>query len=171
MTDDRTAQELRTLLLAVEAAGWDYARVEIDDLTVVLSSDPHPDDGAAQPEAAAATPRTAASAGTAIPEEQLVPEFAPTQAVAEQVEGAPTGAVATVSSPSIGLFWSSPKPGAPPFVAVGQQVGEDDTVCIVEVMKLMTHVTAGHAGTVVKIHVSNGEMVQYGTALVDIAVS
>ena len=51
-----------------------------------------------------------------------------------------------VTAPSVGLFWRSPKPGAPPFVEVGDEVGPDDTVCIVEVMKLMNHVARGHGG-------------------------
>jgi acetyl-CoA carboxylase biotin carboxyl carrier protein len=77
--------------------------------------------------------------------------------------------VTTVGSPSIGLFWRSPKPGAPHFIEVGQEVSADDTVCIIEVMKLMTHVKAGHDGTIARIHPSNGDMVEYGTPLVDIA--
>jgi biotin carboxyl carrier protein len=63
------------------------------------------------------------------------------------------------------LFWRSPKPGAPPFVEVGDEVGPDDTVCIVEVMKLMNHVRAGTAGTVRAVHPENGQMVEHGDPL------
>jgi biotin carboxyl carrier protein len=45
-------------------------------------------------------------------------------------------------------------------------VEPEDTVCIVEVMKLMNHVKAGVAGTVVAIEVENGAMVDFGAALV-----
>jgi acetyl-CoA carboxylase biotin carboxyl carrier protein len=70
-----------------------------------------------------------------------------------------------VTAPSVGLFWRSPKPGAPPFVEVGDEVGPDDTVCIVEVMKLMNHVRAGVAGTVLAVHPENGQMVEHGDPL------
>lgn len=71
-----------------------------------------------------------------------------------------------VTSPSLGLFWRSPQPGAPPFVEVGMRVDAEDTVCIVEVMKLMNHVKAGVSGTVVAIEVENGAMVEFGAPLV-----
>ena len=45
----------------------------------------------------------------------------------------------------------------------------DDTVAIVEVMKLMSHVKAGVAGTVVAVLVENGAMVEHGDTLVLIA--
>ena len=70
-----------------------------------------------------------------------------------------------VTAPSVGLFWRAPKPGAPPFVEVGDEVGPDDTVCIVEVMKLMNHVRAGVAGTVLAVHPENGQMVEHGDPL------
>ncbi len=73
-------------------------------------------------------------------------------------------------APTLGLFWCSPQPGAPPFVEVGQRVGPDDTVCIVEVMKLMSHVKAGVAGVVAAIPVENGAMVEHGDTLVVISL-
>jgi acetyl-CoA carboxylase biotin carboxyl carrier protein len=70
----------------------------------------------------------------------------------------PEGAL-VVTSPSPGILWRSPMPGAPPFAEVGQTVKESDTVCIIEVMKLMNHVKAGVAGTVVAALVANGAQV------------
>ena len=70
-----------------------------------------------------------------------------------------------VLSPSPGVFWRSPEPGAPPFADVGQTLDGSATVCIVEVMKLMNHVRAGVAGTVRAVHPENGEMVEHGDPL------
>lgn len=70
----------------------------------------------------------------------------------------PEGAL-LVTSPSPGILWRSPMPGAPPFADVGQTVEKSDTVCIIEVMKLMNHVKAGVAGTVVGALVANGAQV------------
>jgi acetyl-CoA carboxylase biotin carboxyl carrier protein len=97
------------------------------------------------------------------------PAPAPAAAPAAPTSGPTTAALPDghrVTSPSLGLFWRSPQPGAPPFVEVGQQVSAEDTVCIVEVMKLMNHVKAGVAGTVVAIPVANGAMVEFGETIV-----
>jgi len=70
-----------------------------------------------------------------------------------------------VASPSPGIFWCSPSPGAPPFAVVGQTVEASSTVGIVEIMKLMNHVKAGVDGTVLQVFAENGERVDQGQAL------
>ncbi len=74
-----------------------------------------------------------------------------------------TGTV--VESPSVGLFWRSPAPGAPPFVDVGTRVSAGDTLAIVEVMKLMNHIVAPGPGTVQTVLAENGARVEYGQPL------
>lgn len=71
-----------------------------------------------------------------------------------------------VLAPSVGLFWHSPSPGAPPFVEVGTRVAPEDTIGILEVMKLMNRVPAGVAGIVTAVLVDNGDMVEHGDPLV-----
>jgi acetyl-CoA carboxylase biotin carboxyl carrier protein len=68
----------------------------------------------------------------------------------------PDGLVA-VHPPLLGTFYRAPKPGAPPFVDVGDRVREDTVVGIVETMKMMTPVHAGVRGTVVEFRTDNGE--------------
>jgi acetyl-CoA carboxylase biotin carboxyl carrier protein len=74
----------------------------------------------------------------------------------------------TVVAPVVGAFYRSPKPGAPPFAEVGDEVTEDSTVGLVEVMKMFNSVTAGVRGRVVEILVENGDFVEYGQALMTI---
>ena len=71
----------------------------------------------------------------------------------------------TVLSPSPGIFWRSPHPGAPPFADVGADVQSGSTLGIVEVMKLMNHISSSIAGTVVEVFVENGRRVDRGDAL------
>ena len=68
-------------------------------------------------------------------------------------------------SPTVGIFYRAPEPGAPPFADVGRHVGKDDIVCIVEVMKLMNHVKAGVSGVVRGVHVDDGTMIEHGQLL------
>jgi acetyl-CoA carboxylase biotin carboxyl carrier protein len=73
--------------------------------------------------------------------------------------------LAPIKSPLLGIFYRSPKPGAPPFIEVGSRVSEDDTVCLVEVMKLYNTVKAGLKGRIVKICAENNQMVEYNQTL------
>jgi biotin carboxyl carrier protein len=70
-----------------------------------------------------------------------------------------------VTAPTPGIFWRAPEPGAPPFADVGDTVEASDTVCIVEVMKLMNHLKAGVRGRVVAVHGHNGVAVAKGAPL------
>ena len=70
-----------------------------------------------------------------------------------------------VPSPMVGTAYLSPEPGAAPFVTVGQQVAEGDTLMIVEAMKTMNHIPAPRAGTVRRVLVEDGTPVEFGTTL------
>jgi acetyl-CoA carboxylase biotin carboxyl carrier protein len=70
-----------------------------------------------------------------------------------------------VLSPMVGTFYISQDPDSPPFVSVGDAVGEDTTVCIIEAMKIFNDIKAQCKGTVTKVLVSNGEPVEFGQAL------
>ena len=60
-----------------------------------------------------------------------------------------------VRAPNLGTFYRSPKPGAPPYVQVGQRVEPSTEVCIIEVMKLFTSVHAGFRGVVRQVLVED----------------
>ena len=74
-----------------------------------------------------------------------------------------------VRSPMVGTFYRAPSPGAPPFVEVGQTVEADTTVCIIEVMKLMSSIPAGARGTITHILAENAELVVHDQILMVIA--
>ncbi|UUU19112.1 acetyl-CoA carboxylase biotin carboxyl carrier protein [Streptomyces sp. DSM 40750] len=70
-----------------------------------------------------------------------------------------------VRTPLPGAFYRAPKPGAPPFVEIGDEVTETTVVGIVETMKLMNSVYAGAAGTVADIRLGDGDFTEQGTVL------
>jgi acetyl-CoA carboxylase biotin carboxyl carrier protein len=76
-----------------------------------------------------------------------------------------TDRLAAVPAPLPGTFYRAPRPGADPFVQVGDVVGANTVVAIVETMKLMNSVHAGTAGRVARICLDNGEFTPVGTAL------
>ena len=77
---------------------------------------------------------------------------------------APQGLV-DVTAPMVGTFYRAHAPGEPPFVDVGSPVEAGTQVCILEVMKLMSAVTAGTSGAIAEICRANGEVVGYGDLL------
>ena len=74
------------------------------------------------------------------------------------------GALA-IKAPMLGTFYKAPKPGAAPFVEVGQIVDKEDTVCVIEVMKLFSTIKAGINGRIVKILVEDSQMVEFDQPL------
>lgn len=107
---------------------------------------------AAAPSAAAAPAASAAPAAAAAAETETAP-----------ADDLPAGT--QVKSPLVGTFYSSPSPDEPPFVLVGQEVREGDTLCIIEAMKVMNEIKAPCSGKVVRIMVQPGDMVEYNQLL------
>ncbi|HEY8647208.1 MAG TPA: acetyl-CoA carboxylase biotin carboxyl carrier protein, partial [Gaiellaceae bacterium] len=81
---------------------------------------------------------------------------------------APRDDVARVESPMVGTFYRAPAPGSAAFVEEGDAVAAGETLCILEAMKLMNEVKAEIEGIVRKIHVGNGEAVEYGQLLFEL---
>jgi len=71
----------------------------------------------------------------------------------------------TIDSPMLGTFYRAERPGAEPFVEVGNQVEPDTIVCIIEVMKMMNSVPAGITGTIAEVCCDNAALVEYGQPL------
>jgi len=70
-----------------------------------------------------------------------------------------------IKAPMVGTFYRAPAPDAPPFVEVGDEVEEGQTVCILEAMKLMNEIAAEERGIIREILVENGHPVEYGQVL------
>lgn len=73
-----------------------------------------------------------------------------------------------IATPLPGIFYRAPKPGAPPFVEIGDRVGEKTVVAIIETMKLMSSIYAGVSGTVVEICLKNAEFAEQDAVLIRI---
>ncbi len=70
-----------------------------------------------------------------------------------------------VTSPMVGTFYTASSPDSPAFVSVGDQVGPDTTVCIIEAMKVFNEIPAECSGSIAAVLVSNGDSVEYGQKL------
>jgi acetyl-CoA carboxylase biotin carboxyl carrier protein len=157
--DSITQEDVLQILKIVEASNTDELHLETGDLKLIIRK---------------SNPRTAKRAGSADPViESRSPAFAvktvsvaDTQAdkasspSADEMEG-----LIPIPSPMLGTFYKAPKPGAPPFVEVGQLVSKEDTLCIIEVMKLFSTIKAGVRGRIARICAEDGQMVEFKQTL------
>lgn len=81
----------------------------------------------------------------------------------EETKEVETGKI--VKSPMVGTFYLKPSPDANPYVEIGQDVKQGQTLCIIEAMKLMNEIESEYTGKVKKILINDGEPVEYGTEL------
>jgi acetyl-CoA carboxylase biotin carboxyl carrier protein len=111
---------------------------------------------------AAPAPVYAAPAAAAAPAPAAA-TAAPAPATAAPAD--PASHPGAVASPMVGTAYMAAEPGAAPFVTVGAQVKEGQTLMIIEAMKTMNHIPAPKAGTVKRILVEDGTPVEFGTPL------
>lgn len=160
MTDVKS-QDIEALIRTFDDSDWDELSVKIDGLEIHLSKNP---------EAARAGTTFATSPADPAPASQLAPAARPASqpssgdAGTTPTQEVPDGLLA-IRAPNLGTFYRSPKPGAQPYVAVGQRVTPETEICLIEVMKLFTPVRAGVAGIVRKVLVEDAQLVEYDQPL------
>ncbi|HVC12099.1 MAG TPA: acetyl-CoA carboxylase biotin carboxyl carrier protein [Burkholderiales bacterium] len=145
--------DVARILKLVDESQFDEVRVQFADLKIHLRRSPAGPAAPAEPRAAEIPAAPA-------------PAIEPAQAPAAPLDARIAQGCAVVRSPMVGTFYRAESPGAPPFVEIGARVEPEDSVCLVEVMKLFNTVKAGTQGTVRAILVADGEVVEYGQPLV-----
>lgn len=157
--------DINSIVKALQESDWDEATVVVGDVKIsVARNGMHPGQPPARINSAVAAvePPASSSPVPAAP----VPAAPAAPPAPQASSSADTDVI--VTSPTVGVFWSAPEPGAAPFVEIGSTVAANDVVCIVEIMKLMSHVAAGTSGVITAVHTQNGQAVQFGTPLFSI---
>jgi acetyl-CoA carboxylase biotin carboxyl carrier protein len=139
---DDAGSRLRDILAMVEESDVDEVVIEQGDLKMTVR----------KTGVVAAAPAAA-------------PGAPPEAAAAPAAEDDQTNGYHMVRSKWVATFYRSPSPQAASFVEVGDTVAAGQTLCILEMMKMMNELTADVAGIVRQILVENGETVQYGQPL------
>ena len=78
---------------------------------------------------------------------------------------APKAATLEIKSPMVGTFYSTPEPGAKPYISVGDRVSKGQIVCIIEAMKIMNELESEFDGVVREVGVTDAHPVEYGQVL------
>ncbi len=140
---EQSADRVKDILGMIEESEVDEVVIEEGDLKITVRK-------AGVEPAAAAAPAPAAAGGA--------------RRRARPPTRAPNG-YHLVKSKWVATFYRSPSPQSPAFVEVGDEVEAGQTLCILEMMKMMNELTADVGGVVRQILVENGETVQYGQPL------
>lgn len=99
------------------------------------------------------------------------PQAAAPAAEADSAPAALPSNVKEILSPMVGTFYRSPSPEAKAYVQKGQDVSVDDTLCIIEAMKVMNEIKAEISGKIVDILVENGEPVEFNQPLFRVEIA
>lgn len=153
--------DVAALVARFAAGGWNELRVESAGVSLLLSASPAAVPLGGTPAPAPVRPRSCPV--QTVPVTAPAPKHATARAVAPPVEV--DAAWIEVRAPNLGTFYRSPKPGAAPFVEIGQLVSAETEICLLEVMKLFTSVKAGVGGTLRKVCVDDGVLVEGGQVL------
>jgi acetyl-CoA carboxylase biotin carboxyl carrier protein len=185
---EEDVQRLARLIESLDASTFDYLQLRVGDLEVTIgkgalpvggpvAAAPAPPAFAAPASPAHATPSPPAfaapvqaapvSAATGVPPSPPTAPTPPARATPSRNGVASDAAAGTIDIKSqiMGMFYSQPEPGSPPFVSIGAEVKEDTTVCLIEVMKTFNAMTAGVKGVITEICVKNAQLVEYGQVL------
>ena len=179
-----TYSEIAEIIKLIEASSCDELVLETGDLKLVVRRHGAAGDGGVSAEAGASTdaPSEAASLDGDF---QTPGPFAPpppqpgtvaagsggSGGAAQKAKPAPQpkpprgDGMVEVRAPMVGTFYRAPTPDADPFVEAGADVGEGDPLCLIEVMKLFTTISARQPGRVVEICAENATLVEYDQVL------
>lgn len=180
-------EDIKTIVQALQDSEWDEAVITIGDSTISLarngatltptgehapSAEPAASSTAGRaPEApakATATEAPTSAAETPAATPAPAPQGAESTASTDVTEASGSSGHHVVAAPSVGVLWRSPEPGAAPFASIGDRLEIGDTICIVEIMKLMNNVATPVAGVLTAVHVENGGSVQAGDPMFSI---
>ena len=114
--------------------------------------------------------RVSRQTGYSMPPQMLAAPVAasPSSAPAGATTANPESHPGVVRSPMVGTAYLCPKPGDPPFIAVGATVAVGQTLMIIEAMKVMNPFKASKAGKVAHIFIEDGQPVEFDEPLLTI---
>lgn len=157
------AQDIYDLMDRFEAGGatrlklnWDGVELELEKGSPKESAAP-----VIMPVAVPAAPGAASACAPAPVAASSVP------APAAEPADAPAAVEGTcITAPLVGVFYAAPAPDKDPYVQPGDHVKKGDTVCLLEAMKMMSEVEAPCDCTIEEVLVADGELVEFGAALI-----
>lgn len=157
---EQDVRQINSLVDVLDRSNFDYLQVDIGAMKVTIGKGQLPLASAATAVSAVASP-----AAPLAPAATSSPLAAPAAVPGPLSVGAPQAGWQSITATTMGRFYSRPDPSSPPYVQVGDRVSAEDTVCLLEVMKLFNAIPAGVSGTIAQICVEDAAVVEFGQVL------
>jgi acetyl-CoA carboxylase biotin carboxyl carrier protein len=158
MSGKLSPEDVQEILAILDGSSFDELHIEMDDLKISLRRSAAAASGLPfqKPFGSSDAGGTHAPvrAATDAPKAQVIQSASATEANG-----------AEVVAPMLGVFFRAPRPGADPYIQIGSRVAPDSIIGIIEVMKFMNAVPAGISGEVVEILAPDGQLIEFGQAL------
>jgi acetyl-CoA carboxylase biotin carboxyl carrier protein len=151
-------KEIEELISFINQSGLEEVNIETEQIKLNIKRSKT---GVQQPVATFEPSLPASRTHVVAPQEVMSAGYTPQ---ASQ-EPASTENYVTIKSPMIGTFYRSANPEAASFVEEGQKISQNQTVCIIEAMKLFNEIESEVSGTIVKILAEDASPVEYDQPL------
>lgn len=152
-------KEIQSLIKFVAKSGANEVKLEMKDFKITIRTgeeSPKTETTVVQ-QIPVAAPQTVAP-----PPQQAEPPKAETPASDSAQDDSK---YVTIKSPIIGTFYRKAAPDKPPFVEVGDTIGQGDVLCVIEAMKLFNDIESEISGKIVKILVEDSSPVEFDQPL------
>ncbi len=154
-------KEIQNLIKFVAKSGASEVKLEMGDVKITIKTGSDADTTIVQQvPVAAQIPQAVAPSAPAAPAAPEAQASAPSKEIASD-----DSRYVTIKSPIIGTFYRKPSPDKPPFVEVGDNVGEGDVLCVIEAMKLFNEIESEVSGKIVKVLVDDSSPVEFDQPL------
>ena len=70
-----------------------------------------------------------------------------------------------IKAPLVGTYYSSSKPGDPPFINEGDSIIKGQIICIIEAMKIFNEIESEVSGKIVKVLADESSPVEFDQPL------
>ena len=155
-------EEIQELIKFVAKSGATEVDLEFEGMKISIKSPPKKRRGQIEePVAIVQQPKQIVAAPVSNPAAVSVHSAAP---VKEETHVEDTNLI-TIKASMIGTFYRASSPEKPPFVNVGDQIKEGDTLCIIEAMKLFNEIESEVAGKIIKVLVDDTTPVEFDKPL------
>jgi acetyl-CoA carboxylase biotin carboxyl carrier protein len=150
-------KDIQNLIKFVSKSGASEVKLEMEDIKITIKT------GSGKTET---TTIVQQAPMTSVPVVQASQDATPVKEVASEDKSTDENSkYVTIKSPIIGTFYRRPSPDKPLFVEVGSTINVDDTVCIIEAMKLFNEIESEISGKIVKILVEDASPVEFDQPL------
>jgi acetyl-CoA carboxylase biotin carboxyl carrier protein len=162
---DLEIRQIVQLIEALDRSGLDSLRIDLGHLRLTLGKGVAAIEPSSPLQGESASSVAPAPSSVTAKAAALPPAPGQTRSAAAKPPARGTVGTVDVRAPIMGLFYSKPDPGSPPFVSLGSEVQEGTTVGLIEVMKVFNAVQAGAKGVIAELCVKDAETVAIGQTL------